>query len=613
MTETTRLSPNCAVLAMGALADQRTVATGEPTYCEGCRCVLSNFSVLVEEDEGEYDWTCEFCRHKNEGLMLQPEEIPKSSCLDYLLEPAPARGEEDSYVVYCIDVSGSMCVTTEVPALQAEWKNSKKAASGGSKAKSVPADQYLPGESRDKSYISRMECMKLAVDTQLKRLVVKYPTKKVAVITFSSDVVVVGDGSGVPETITGDMLEDFDALRKRGRKYRDGEGVKTVEKSGGDLAKAVEKMEEGGATALGPSAAIAYGICEGFPGSEIIICTDGKANIGLGGDEENDEANGQYFEKLGRKAKKAGVTISIVSIQTIAVDRHGNRSVVKEESSECGLAHLKNCANLTGGDVTILHPLELVRQIRKLSQNPVVASDVSVGVLTHPILVLDEQTTAKGLSREVKKLGTVHQDQDFSYSFALRKEKRGSKFPKHLVFQVHVTFTADSGAKLMRVITKRLRTSVDREQAEKDMDTAVVAIANVHRVAQMMEAGDHIGARLHLRSTHLLMERCGQSDPQCEEISEFVERTKELDRELRSVMRELHRRGITSTAAAPATKKSKSSKSKKGKASSGDAPVIELSDKAVEAMQRAKGANQATYLSGERKKDLCLRRKGDEA
>ena len=41
---------------------------------------------------------------------------------DYLLEPAMSEEEDEGMVVFCIDVSGSMCVSTEVPALQSEWK-----------------------------------------------------------------------------------------------------------------------------------------------------------------------------------------------------------------------------------------------------------------------------------------------------------------------------------------------------------------------------------------------------------------------------------------------------------------------------------------------------------
>lgn len=43
-------------------------------------------------------------------------------------------------------------------------------------------------------------------------------------------------------------------------------------------------LEETGPTALGPAILTAIGLAgEGAPGSSVIVCTDGLANIGLGG------------------------------------------------------------------------------------------------------------------------------------------------------------------------------------------------------------------------------------------------------------------------------------------------------------------------------------------
>ena len=70
---------------------------------------------------------------------MTPEAVPQTHCTDHLLEPAPSAGEgeksadsekeaegkkereknsEESLVIFAVDISGSMCTTTEVPALQ---------------------------------------------------------------------------------------------------------------------------------------------------------------------------------------------------------------------------------------------------------------------------------------------------------------------------------------------------------------------------------------------------------------------------------------------------------------------------------------------------------------
>ncbi len=66
---------------------------------------------------------CEFCGTSNE-IDIVPEEMPTKEDTTYMTAAAPVVGGgavggalvEDSIFVFCIDVSGSMCVTTEVSA-----------------------------------------------------------------------------------------------------------------------------------------------------------------------------------------------------------------------------------------------------------------------------------------------------------------------------------------------------------------------------------------------------------------------------------------------------------------------------------------------------------------
>lgn len=94
-------------LDMAALGDAAPFATGDPTICGGCRACLSAVSVLTPagnntgtttpiekngsaNDEGVYDWTCEYCGEVN-NLELDDMEKPTDGqeSVDYMLEPAP--------------------------------------------------------------------------------------------------------------------------------------------------------------------------------------------------------------------------------------------------------------------------------------------------------------------------------------------------------------------------------------------------------------------------------------------------------------------------------------------------------------------------------------------
>ena len=65
---------------------------------------------------------CEFCGTANE-VDIMDEEKPSERDTTYLITPATvegggAEGEgvgvNDAMVVFCVDISGSMCVTVEV-------------------------------------------------------------------------------------------------------------------------------------------------------------------------------------------------------------------------------------------------------------------------------------------------------------------------------------------------------------------------------------------------------------------------------------------------------------------------------------------------------------------
>ena len=106
-------------------------------------------------------------------------------------------------------------------------------------------------------------------------------------------------------------------------------------------------LEETGPTALGPALVTAIAMAsEGAPGSSVVLCTDGLANVGLGAfdeikSEEECKKVDQFYEMLGEFAKNKGVTVSIISI----------------EGEECNIDTLSKISELTGGQVERVDPI----------------------------------------------------------------------------------------------------------------------------------------------------------------------------------------------------------------------------------------------------------------
>lgn len=70
-------------------------------------------------------------------------------------------------------------------------------------------------------------------------------------------------------------------------------------------------LEEGGQTALGPALLVSTVIACQVPGSKVIICTDGMANIGVGNLDnlvttEDFEVATVFYQKVSTIAKSKG-------------------------------------------------------------------------------------------------------------------------------------------------------------------------------------------------------------------------------------------------------------------------------------------------------------------
>ena len=70
-------------------------------------------------------------------------------------------------------------------------------------------------------------------------------------------------------------------------------------------------------------------------------------------------------------------------------------SILGIEGEDCNMSQVAKCAELSGGDVNKLNPLELTRQLRLISQNRTVATDVELSVLLHPSLQLEKTVSSQ--------------------------------------------------------------------------------------------------------------------------------------------------------------------------------------------------------------------------
>lgn len=126
-------------------------------------------------------------------IKIDKEEIPTKDEMYYLVESQLENvgSENDSTMVFCIDTSGSMNTTTEVAGkIDLKFGLSKDEIEM-LKQFMEPGDEaqfnFLPGaQNKNKTFISRKQCILSAIESQLQELKKADPHKKIGMVTFNN-------------------------------------------------------------------------------------------------------------------------------------------------------------------------------------------------------------------------------------------------------------------------------------------------------------------------------------------------------------------------------------------------------------------------------------------
>jgi hypothetical protein len=115
---------NVILAKFDKLVKKNLTFSGDAYKCNNCEAYLSNISTVSDSNllDKRRTWKCEFCSFENK-IKIEKEEIPKEQEITYLIQPPVDENDIKlnidtafgSNVVYCIDISGSMSITTKVP------------------------------------------------------------------------------------------------------------------------------------------------------------------------------------------------------------------------------------------------------------------------------------------------------------------------------------------------------------------------------------------------------------------------------------------------------------------------------------------------------------------
>jgi len=102
--------------------------------------------------------------------MIDDEEVPKTNEVTYLIEAAAQVQDkklagQDILVVFCLDVSGSMCVTQAIEGKHKIKGDKIRELNNDMKKFGDGSDQFTNIADKRKTYISRIQCVKAAIES----------------------------------------------------------------------------------------------------------------------------------------------------------------------------------------------------------------------------------------------------------------------------------------------------------------------------------------------------------------------------------------------------------------------------------------------------------------
>ena len=319
----------------------------------------------------------------------------------------------------------------------------------------------------------------------------QHPNRRVALVTFSSDVTIFGDGMSEPRTLAGTRLENYEELVAAGSSV---ELTAPVKDTAGALVDKVYAVSEGGSTALGPAVLTAVAMASASAGSrvrvcpashsrtvavcvyvscplngwtvwpQVVVCTDGLANVGLGAldelktDDERDAATA-FYNRVGLLAVDKGVAVDVIGcvarssgggcgLTSVLTGVRGSRRACSIEGEGCDVETLTAMVETSGGEIDKVNPMELHKNFGTAMANPVLATKVSATIMLHAGLHFrNDADGVVSANRMVRDLGNATKDTEltFEYSNKTRAQLAAGGIDlstlTHFPFQVQIRYT----------------------------------------------------------------------------------------------------------------------------------------------------------------------------
>ena len=496
---------NVCVIRFNILKNESEQKPSKLYKCEKCKAYLNKYSILkISSENNIYEWKCEFCFNINK-IFIEEENIPRYESIEKCIQPTIENDlniDDDSSLIFCFDISGSMCQSYKIGKELKEkfnkiigYKSSNKPIIQNVEYKNDIDFTNFDFNQNNTDYISRLDMVKLSIENNIKTLLKNSPNIKVGIISFGSEIEVKGDClSNLIRIREKDMnneskIKSFGIENINLIKY-------PIKDSSVEIIKSLRATEEGGTTALGPAILLSLSLLnKARIGSRIFLCTDGMSNLGVGNISEDGEKAKEFYDSIGIMAKEKGIVISLITF----------------EDSESEINILKNMIEYSGGEIIRVNPVNIVDTFNDFLDNELIASEVEIKINLNKSMTFrdkDEKDTTNKGSSIIRKIGNVSKETEYYYEFKFKEAKILVEMDeinldtlKNLVFQSEIIYKKTNGEKYIRIITKNLNISDNIDEVNSQANFNIVSTNKIRKSAETASQGNYIKTQAIIHAT----------------------------------------------------------------------------------------------------------------
>ena len=191
-------------------------------------------------------------------------------------------------------------------------------------------------------------------------------------------------------------------------------------------------------------------------------------------------------------AKEKGIVISLIAFE--------------DSNSEIDI--LKYMIENSGGDIFRVNPKYILDEVNDFLENKAIASDVEFKMNLNKCMTFRDEEK-NNMSNEdstiLKKIGNITHEKEDYFELKFKHATKLSEINEinfdelnHLIFQIEIIYKKRNGGKYIRIITKNLKVSDDKEEINKQADFNIVSTLQIQKSAKLAGKGNMMDAQVQI-------------------------------------------------------------------------------------------------------------------